>query len=254
MQLIPVLDVMGGVVVRGVAGRRSEYRPIVSSLCRSAEPAAVVRAFQDQFNLYDFYLADLDAIAGAPPARTIYRQLHDQGARLWVDAGIRSLAGALDLASTDIAQVILALETVPGPDEVRDICTHLGPERLIFSLDLQSGRPLTDSHTWGAASAQTIAQTVIQSGIRKLLLLDLCSVGVGQGPGTDALTLVLRQRHPEVSLITGGGIRGSGDLFHQARLGVSAVLVASALHDGRLTREEVVRWAPGGRTNSLASW
>ena len=43
MRIIPVLDVMGGIVVRAVAGRRSEYRPLVSKLTTSVEPAEVAR-------------------------------------------------------------------------------------------------------------------------------------------------------------------------------------------------------------------
>ena len=33
MRIIPVLDLMNGVAVRAVGGRRSEYRPLVSRLC-----------------------------------------------------------------------------------------------------------------------------------------------------------------------------------------------------------------------------
>ncbi|MFM8221178.1 MAG: nickel transporter, partial [Planctomycetaceae bacterium] len=44
MQVIPVLDLLGGVVVRGVAGQRDSYRPIVSQLVDGAEPLAVARA------------------------------------------------------------------------------------------------------------------------------------------------------------------------------------------------------------------
>ena len=38
MQLIPVIDLMAGQVVRGVRGERSAYRPIRSSLCESSAP------------------------------------------------------------------------------------------------------------------------------------------------------------------------------------------------------------------------
>ena len=34
MKILPVIDLKGGVVVRGVAGRRDEYRPIVSQAVR----------------------------------------------------------------------------------------------------------------------------------------------------------------------------------------------------------------------------
>ena len=75
MRVIAVLDIMGGVVVRGIAGRRSEYRPIRSSLCSSSEPAAVARAIVERFGLQEFYIADLDAIAGGEPAWGVYEQI-----------------------------------------------------------------------------------------------------------------------------------------------------------------------------------
>src|SRR5258708_15280562 len=63
MRIIPVLDVMNGLAVRAVGGRRSEYRPLVSRLCASAEPLKVAHAFR-RLGHAELYLADLDAIGG----------------------------------------------------------------------------------------------------------------------------------------------------------------------------------------------
>src|SRR5438046_4078339 len=98
MRIIPVLDLKGGVVVRGVAGRREEYRPIVSRLVASAAPIAVARAFRDRLGLTELYLADLDAIAGASPAWTTYKEIQAIGCQVWVDAGVRNAADALAVA------------------------------------------------------------------------------------------------------------------------------------------------------------
>ena len=62
MRVIPVIDLMGGQVVRGVAGRRSEYRPVESRIAGDARPATVARAFVDEFGFEAAYVADLDAI------------------------------------------------------------------------------------------------------------------------------------------------------------------------------------------------
>src|SRR5262249_61384230 len=67
MRLIPVLDVRDSMVVRGVGGRRSEYRPVVSRLTSSTAPLDVARALVDSFHPRELYLADLDAIGGAGP-------------------------------------------------------------------------------------------------------------------------------------------------------------------------------------------
>jgi phosphoribosylformimino-5-aminoimidazole carboxamide ribotide isomerase len=47
--------------------------------------------------------------------------------------------------------------------------------------------------------------------------------------------------YPHLKLIAGGGIAGPADLDRLAALGVSGVLVASALHDGRISPSTVSR-------------
>ena len=115
MKIIPVLDVQGGLTVRGIGGRRHEYRPIVSRLTASSDPRKVAEAFRAQFDLRELYLADLDAIGGAPPALELYAALKEEGFALWVDAGIREIARARTLAEAGIERIVVGLETVRGP-------------------------------------------------------------------------------------------------------------------------------------------
>ena len=65
MPILPVIDLMGGQVVRGVAGRREAYRPMVSTLTDSSDPLAVACAFRKRFGFEELYLADLVA-SGEP--------------------------------------------------------------------------------------------------------------------------------------------------------------------------------------------
>src|SRR5438132_1291434 len=58
-RIIPVIDVMGGVVVRAVAGRRDQYRPLVSRLTNSTDPRDVAQALRDHTGTRHLYLADL---------------------------------------------------------------------------------------------------------------------------------------------------------------------------------------------------
>ena len=70
--------------------------------------------------------------------------------------------------------------------------------------------------------------------MRRLLVLDLQRVGVGSGIGTEDLCSHLISRYSDLELITGGGVRDAADLRRLKDLGIAGVLVASALHDGRL--------------------
>ena len=238
--ILPVIDLQGGVVVRGVAGQRDNYRPVQSTICDSATPGEVARALQSKFAFRDIYIADLDAIAGGSPAYEDYQSIIDAGFSVWVDAGVASSSHARELAnwSTDngatIERFVLALETLESADELGRICQKLDPARLVFSLDLKRGEPLAVARTWRKADPLSIVADVFRVGIRQLIVLDLASVGTRQGTGTEVLCRAIKHRWPDVELIGGGGVNSRVEVERLADCGLSRVLVASALHDGRI--------------------
>jgi phosphoribosylformimino-5-aminoimidazole carboxamide ribotide isomerase len=252
LRILPVLDVMGGLVVRGVGGRRLEYRPVVSRLTSSCAPLDVARAFRGHFGLDQLYLADLDAIGGADPDRGLYDALHRDGFALWVDAGVRDAATARALAAAGIEGVVIGLETVRGPEELADACRDPG-ERVVFSLDLKAGAPLGDTSAWQGTGAAGIAVQAVAVGVKRLLVLDLSRVGEGQGTGTEELCRWLTEHHPAVQVAAGGGVRGLADLRRLRACGVGTALVASALHDGGLTPEDFAGFISAARTAKLPS-
>jgi len=234
MRIIPVLDLKAGRVVRGIGGRRSEYAPISSSLVASSAPLAVARAFRDQFGLDELYVADLDAIGGAPPALPTFAALRNQGFRLWVDAGVREWQDTAFLAGAGIEKIILGLETITSPSLLGSICNALGPERIAFSLDLKAGQPVGDLREWESPAPLDIAAEAIEMGVKTVIVLDLAQVGLGGGTGTEDLFTALAGKHPQVEFVAGGGVRDRSDLLHLRARGAAAVLVASALHEGKL--------------------
>ncbi len=237
-RVIPVIDVKGGQVVRAVAGRREEYGPIWSALTPSCAPLAVAEAFREQFGFTELYVADLDAIQGREPDRDTAAELQRSGSSLWLDAGVRDLAGASALQALGVAHIILALETLPGLPALDQVLGAISCERLAFSLDMKGGRVLAEPGRWPSADAARLAAAVLDRGIGKLIVLDLAYVG-GNGPSAAVLRLCrdLKRSYPEVEIITGGGVQNVADLRMLEAHGVSAALVASALHDGRITRE-----------------
>jgi phosphoribosylformimino-5-aminoimidazole carboxamide ribotide isomerase len=241
MRVVGVLDLMGGVVVRGVGGRREHYLPVVSGLCPSAEPLAVATALRDRFGINELYLADLDAIAGAAPAMAVYARLKSADFPLWVDAGLRQEHQGRELADAGIDAVVAGLETLAGPDVLAALVKGLG-SRVVFSLDLRGGIPLRKAlprGVWAATDPWGIATEAIARGVNRLLVLDLARVGMGQGTGTEQLCARLAATSPGVELAAGGGVRGPDDLRRLQQAGVTVVLLASALYDGRLTRDDL---------------
>jgi phosphoribosylformimino-5-aminoimidazole carboxamide ribotide isomerase len=243
MQILPVLDIKGGLVVRGVAGRRDEYKAIVSNWTSSAEPVAVANALHNVYGFRHFYLADLDAIAGSPAHLDIYAQLQAAGFLLLVDAGARTELMAQQILEAGV-DCILGLETLEGPGVLQALATGPQAQRVCFSLDLKNGQPLGNDAAWATADPYSILEQAVRAGIQRVIVLDLAHVGMGQGVGTEELCRRIRCSHPELELTTGGGVAGLEDLQRLAACGVDRVLVASALHDGRLVPEQIKPYCP----------
>ncbi len=238
MRVIPVIDLMHGVVVRGVAGQRDKYRPIESLLASDPRPESVGRALA-ACGYREVYVADLDAIAGDEPAWEVYERLQQLGLSLWVDAGVAQRERARELATfradgQSLGAVVAGLESMSGADALEEIISEVGPQRLIFSLDLKLGAPITRNGAFEGLSPLQIAMLTLRLGVRRMIVLDLASVGMGQGVPTAPLCRALHCQDAELEIIAGGGVRGPADLRALEATGCNAALVASALHDGRI--------------------
>ena len=239
MQMIPVLDLLEGVVVRAVGGIRGNYRPVVSQLVEETSALAVARAFRTAFGLEVLYLADLDAILDQRPNVDAYRGLREDGFQVMVDAGVRSVDDARAVLAAGATSVVAGLETIPGPALLGALCVECGPDCVVFSLDLRRGVPLGELALWETKDPFEIARRAVELGAGRMIVLDLASVGVGSGISTRDLCLRIRRAYPELELTTGGGVRQTDDLRWLSDAGIDGVLVASALHDGRITRRDI---------------
>jgi phosphoribosylformimino-5-aminoimidazole carboxamide ribotide isomerase len=239
MRIIPVIDILNSVVVRGVSGQRSQYRPLESRITVSVEPLAVANAFRDTFGLSTLYVADLDAILNAEPNFKIYQALQSDGFELFIDSGLRNAFDAEALLMAGASKVIAGLETWPSLATLEMMLQRVRPERVIFSLDLKAGQPIRKLDDVMSDDPIDIGCAVIESGIRELIVLDLAAVGVSSGPTTLDICQSLRDFAPKLELITGGGIRSSNDLSTLRADGINGVLVASALHDGSIGPDDL---------------
>jgi phosphoribosylformimino-5-aminoimidazole carboxamide ribotide isomerase len=209
-----------------------------STLTRSSQILDVAHALAEAVGSMHLYLADLDAIAGKPPAVQHFRLLAERGFELWVDAGICCAADARPLVDAGVHQVVAGLETLANLEELARLQKVVIPDRVVFSLDLRAGSPLGRSAELLREPLDLVA-AARERGVRRMILLDIARVGMGRGIGTESLCREIKGRWPELELFVGGGVRGVDDICCAARAGASGVLVASALHNGRVTPADV---------------
>jgi len=242
MNILPVLDLLDGVVVHGVAGNRDSYRPIKSELTSRDDPLGVAEALREVYGFSRLYVADLNGLQSRISDPAIYSDLTNAGFSLVVDAGIRSVAEAGRLIDEGVAGIVLALETNPSARLLDELLQQFGPERVVFSLDLKHGQPLGKLDDLQATDTRTLTVSLINRGCRRLIVLDLAAVGSETGPVTTELCRTIREVTSESQIITGGGVRDIGDLKTLERAGVDEVMIATALHNGAFTPRQLAKY------------
>jgi phosphoribosylformimino-5-aminoimidazole carboxamide ribotide isomerase len=227
---------MNGQVVRAVAGRRAEYKPIVSDLVQSTEPLTVGRALLQASRAKELYVADLTAIQSELPSGldvADFVRLID--CTVWFDGGFGPHTSRP--ASFPRSSPVIGFETCQNINFLNQCLSSQTSNVLGFSVDLRNGELVGDWQAWGLESsrdAMGLARKVIDAGVRHLFVLDLARVGTGTGCGTDVLLKELGAEFPEVEVIAGGGITDMADVEKLGEIGVEGVLVASALHIGSI--------------------
>jgi HisA/HisF family protein len=224
--IVPVIDLLGGAVVRARAGERASYAPIVTPLSPSAEPCAVAAGLLRAWPARHLYIADLDAIQGrgrnAAVVAAIARDF--PGVEIWVDAGFSRAAEIRAFGLPERARPVIGTESQTGPDLVR----RLGAD-AILSLDYRAEERLgpailhDDASLWPAS----------------VIAMTLARVGMDAGPDRARLAAVKR-RAGERAVYAAGGVRDLADCAALRADGIAGALVASALHAGRIRAD-----APG---------
>jgi phosphoribosylformimino-5-aminoimidazole carboxamide ribotide isomerase len=238
MNVIPVIDVLNGATVHGIRGERKRYQPLKSVLCRSADqPVDIASAFRS-LGFSSLYLADLDAILGKSANFSIYRQIVAQtGLDLMVDAGIADLTKADKVLAADVPKIVVGSETLASLDFLSQAVKAFGEDKVVVSIDLKKGSVLSASEAIAQMDAVSFAQELGKVGVRQVILLYLDRVGTEHGINLPLLSALIEKT--EVDILVGGGIRSLRELEQLRELGVSGALVATILHNGKLTVDEL---------------
>lgn len=240
-RLVPVIDLKDGVVVQAIAGQRASYQPVRSQLCPSAAPGEIARALRQKLQADRVYVADLNALAGGEPDWAAIQAIGESGLKLWLDLGCHSarafhaLAANVDLRPY-LDGIIVALETLRQEQDLLAF-GQVELESAIFSLDQRQGQLMTQVPAWRSLGPEQLASLAYRVGFRRIITLDLAYVGTAQGiqHACDRVRQ-LRQADPWQQVVSGGGLRDERDAERLADADCDAILVATAIHQGRITR------------------
>lgn len=234
MQIIPVIDLLDGVVVHAKKGERQHYQAIQSLLAHSSKPLDIVAALIEYYPFQKLYIADLNAIQKRVAINkesnnfSVIESIakHYPNLELWIDAGIRH-HNDLSLWSKLDSNLILGSENFTNLEQYLSIKKHINNNHIL-SLDFMPNgyqgpvELLNDSSHWP----------------KDVIIMSLDNVGNNQGVNT-ALIEKLNQDTANFNLYAAGGVRGIDDLNLLKHLGIHGALIATALHLKQLTYQQV---------------
>jgi phosphoribosylformimino-5-aminoimidazole carboxamide ribotide isomerase len=223
LDVIPVIDLQGGAVVRAQKGERHLYTPIETPLAPTSRPADVVAGFLALHEFRTIYIADLDAIEGKGHHSATISALEDAFPQVdfWVDCGIGTCAQACIWLAAHRGALVFGSESLRDAGLMAGMAQRL---RSILSLDFRGEEfqgPLQlaeDDSLWPA----------------RLIVMTLARIGSHAGPDFDRLRDVQAKSAGRHAIYAAGGVRDQEDLRILEKAGMAGVLVASALHDGRI--------------------
>ena len=221
MKLIPVMDLMDGLVVHARRGDRDNYRPIESTLCPSAAPEAILQTLIQRTRCDTIYIADLDAIRFRKPQLALLDQLKQRFRHLqfWLDAGVSDYQDFCALQQLDFGPLVIGSENVIDGEWLNPLPKH----SWILSLDFKDGEFMGPESLLANANAWP----------HRVLAMNLSQVGSENGPDFELLK-ELKQRQAQSKIFAAGGVRDQNDLLALAQRGIAGALVATALHNGNI--------------------
>jgi uncharacterized protein related to proFAR isomerase len=273
MQVIPVIDVRGGVAVAASRGDRARYRPLETPLAASSDPVAVALGLRSLFPFKTLYVADLDGIEGRGADVDTQKRLADvwPGQEIWIDDGnagsdnadvgipplLSSPSRGEGRSGSPLAQQVpSSLWGGLGWGETRDpliksqLPYHvLGSESLTSLEDYEQARraarpaaPLSLDFRGDSFVGPPELLADASHWPDRVIVMTLARVGSGEGPDLARLGDIV-QRAGKREIYAAGGVRDANDLRALRDIGAAGALIATALHNGSITARDLEAFA-----------
>ncbi|MHA1870527.1 MAG: HisA/HisF-related TIM barrel protein [Promethearchaeota archaeon] len=239
-RVIPVIDIKNGIAVHAKKGMRNFYKPLKSKFLTDASPKSLIKFYRNEWGFKEIYIADLDAIINEESSLSLLEDLISAtpDTLILLDAGIRNLYDIINLKNLPNTKLILATESIESFEVIKDALRELGKENVILSIDMKNRKLISINPEIQNTPINKLIEKMIDMGVNEFILLDLLRIGSKCGCYDD-LYGELRDAFPQVSFIIGGGVRDFDDLLFLKKRGFNGALVATAIHEGILDKDQI---------------
>ena len=236
-EVIPAVDVQDGEVVQLVGGERGtgkRYGDPVEAAERWIEAGAETLHLVDLDGAFEGERVNADAVEAVVEA--VGDDAADAPVGLQLGGGIRTAEGARDLLDLGLDRVILGTAAVETPEIVAEI-DETYPGSVVVSLDAKDGEVVVSGWTEGTGLDPAEAAARYEAlGAGAILFTNVDVEGQLEGIDRGAVESVVDA--VDVPVIASGGVATVDDVAELKAAGAAAVVVGTALYEGRFTLRE----------------
>jgi len=226
-EVVPAVDVHEGQVVQLVGGERetgTRYGDPVEAATRWIEAGAKTLHLVDLDGAFSGERANAAAIDAIVDSSAVSTQL---------GGGIRTVEDAVGLLDRGIDRVILGTAAVEEPGIVAEI-SERRPESVLVSLDASEGEVVVAGWTERTGLDPVEAAGRYETlGAAGILFTDVDVEGQLEGVRTEPIERLAA--HVDIPIVASGGVASVDDIVALRDAGADAVVVGSALYEGRFT-------------------
>ncbi len=244
MIVYPAIDLRNGRCVRLIQGDFS------AETVFAADPAEAARRWAEEGATW-LHVVNLDGAlghAGAENLAALERILAAVEIPVQFGGGVRSLDDVERLLELGVRRVILGTVAVEQPEIVQEAIGAYGVEHICVGVDARDG--LVAIRGWqetSAVDAITLARTMGDLGVRRIIYTDIGRDGTLRGVNVEATAQLARATG--LAVIASGGVATLEDLRHlkaQEGAGIEGVIIGMALYRGAIQLAQALQVAQGG--------
>ena len=231
-EVVPAVDMQDGEVVQLVQGERGTEKTY-------GDPVEAAERWVDE-GAETLHLVDLDgAFEGERQnASAVDAILDAVDVDVQLGGGIRTADDAVDLLDRGVDRVILGTAAIEQPEIVEEI-SEQHPESVMVSLDAKEGEVLVSGWTEGTGLDPAEAAARYEKlGAGAILFTDVDVEGQLEGVQTDTVRRVVDA--VDIPVVASGGVATLDDIAALREAGAAAVVVGTALYEGRFTLREAM--------------
>jgi len=233
MLIVPAVDIMKGKCVRLVQGDPTKLKVYFDS------PLEAARLWEDQ-GADLVHMVDLDAALGSGNnVEAIARILKKLRLKVQIGGGIRTLEKTETLLKLGAFRIIFGTAAIQNPILVGEAVDRYGSTRIAVAIDEK--RDKVAFQGWKDRSEINyldLAHTLETMKVGTIIFTSTSVDGTMKGPDVEKIVRLVET--VKVPIVASGGIASLNDLVKLAGTGVEAVVVGTALYEGRFTFEQAV--------------